>query len=189
MFIVFEGIDKSGKTTQIALVQRALTERGHNVSVYKMPDRTSETGKLISQYLGGNLNLTENEAAELFARNRAEMIPLIDKDLSEGKTVLCDRYVYSGAAYSKLSFDEWHAIESKYPKHIVPDVIMYLLATPQQEYQDPEVYENPDDLTTANNRFTDIFCGKYDWFGPLNVALINRGTISEMFNSIMKFIA
>lgn len=181
MLIVFEGIDKSGKTTQLNALRDALVKAGRDVATYKMPDRESATGKVLTKYLAGGVNLSEQRVAELFSANRAEVMASIKGDLADGKIVLCDRYVYSGAAYSKLSIDEWYAVESKQPDHCVPDLILYLLATPRDQYDDPEVYENPDDLSAANDKFVRIFTGQYpQYFGKLNVCVIATGTIAEV---------
>jgi len=107
VFIVLEGIDGAGKSTQAKMLAEWFEERGHEVVLTKEPTDTA-FGKLIRRLVltGGRVGIIDgakisHEAeALLFAADRAEHIhKLIRPSLKEGKVVISDRYFYSSLAY------------------------------------------------------------------------------------------
>ncbi len=100
-FIVFEGIDGSGKTTQLKLLAEHLTGRGFPVRVTREPGGT-RVGEQIRELL---LNPQYSELvpmaeAFLYAAARAQHVAqVILPALTEGKVVLCDRFIDSSLAY------------------------------------------------------------------------------------------
>jgi dTMP kinase len=99
-FIVLEGLDRSGKTTQVNLLEKHFVEQGKKVQVMRFPDRTTNSGKAIDSYLKGETTMDDHIIHLLFSINRWEKANTIASLLSEGVTVLCDRYYYSGIVYS-----------------------------------------------------------------------------------------
>ena len=98
-FIVFEGIDGTGKSTQIKLLGQALRQRGHDVVLTREPT-DSIYGKQIRALYQKRSSVSPEDELELFIRDRREHIDtLITPSLEAGKTVLCDRYYLSTAAY------------------------------------------------------------------------------------------
>lgn len=99
-FIVIDGIDGSGKQTQTELLREYLVNHGLNVLTLSFP-RYKETffGRLLRGALDGKygdfLHLDPNLACIPYAADRWESKPLIDRHLSEGGIVLCDRYASS----------------------------------------------------------------------------------------------
>lgn len=103
--ILIEGLDRSGKSTQSALLQRQLP----NCELLKFPDRSTRVGSLINDYLTGKTQLSDQSAHLLFSANRWELAKSIEEKLLQGKFIVLDRYIYSGIAYSLaklLSNDE-----------------------------------------------------------------------------------
>lgn len=102
-FIVFEGIDRCGKTTQttrlISHLSTILPER-NKVVLMRFPDRTTPSGKVIDQYLKNQVELDDKDIHLLFAENRRESEPKIRQLLHEGHTIVVDRYAYSGVCFS-----------------------------------------------------------------------------------------
>ncbi len=96
-FVVFEGTDGCGKTTQVALLKERLVKEGYKVAVVDFP-QYSETffGKLVGQYLAGNfgdLNQVDPHLASLaYAGDRWQAKEKIEQWLAEGRTVLANRY-------------------------------------------------------------------------------------------------
>lgn len=101
LFVVFEGGDGSGKTTQVRLLTEALTEAGHRVVTTREPGGTEIGEKLRSLVLDhGNGEIDARTEALIFAASRAAHAhQLIRPALTEGAVVLCDRYIDSSAAY------------------------------------------------------------------------------------------
>ena len=103
IFVVFEGLDRSGKSTQSQMLfdhfQNNLKVPARKIN---FPDRTSQTGKLLNDYLQNSENKLNDEAVHLlFAMNRWEQKEELIESLSKQKTsLICDRYAYSGVAYS-----------------------------------------------------------------------------------------
>ncbi|ORX64686.1 deoxythymidylate kinase-like protein [Anaeromyces robustus] len=127
-FILLEGCDRSGKTTQAKLLIEALKEKNQKVEFARFPDRTSEIGKVIDQYLKSSSNDRNLRAVHLlFTANRWELMDgFVKKMKEEGVTYVIDRYAYSGIAYSMANGidKEWcQKMESGLPK---PDVVLFL---------------------------------------------------------------
>jgi len=106
-FIVFEGIDGAGKSTQAKLLGKWFEERGYEVVITKEPTDTA-FGKLIRKLVltGGEegiidgARISHEAEALLFAADRAEHVnKLIKPALESGKVVISDRYFYSSLAY------------------------------------------------------------------------------------------
>ena len=124
LLIVFEGIDQSGKSTTAQRVKEMLNEKGKEVIIQSFPDRTTETGKLIDYYLYGKC-LPQQVIHLLYSANRWEVMNKIQAHLENGSTVICDRYVYSGLAYSIANGldKEWCCVSDKgLPE---PDLVIY----------------------------------------------------------------
>ncbi|WP_421084683.1 dTMP kinase [Rothia nasimurium] len=100
-FIVFEGGDGSGKTTQIKLLADALTADGHSVLITREPGGTDIGEKLRALVLDhGNGEIDPHTEALIFAASRAAHAhQKIRPALEAGHIVLCDRYIDSSAAY------------------------------------------------------------------------------------------
>lgn len=102
-FIVFEGIDGSGKSTQVELLHRRLIDAGHKTLLTREPGGThlgDEAGRLLRSVA----NLSPIAELLLFNAARAEHVdkiikPALDSRLKTGQVVLCDRFSASTIAY------------------------------------------------------------------------------------------
>ena len=99
-FILFEGCDRSGKSTQCAKLAERLTTDGVAVHAMRFPDRTTEIGKMINSYLGLQQELDDRAVHLLFSANRWEARTRILQLLEQGTSIICDRYTFSGVAFS-----------------------------------------------------------------------------------------
>ncbi|KAJ1889442.1 hypothetical protein LPJ66_008030 [Kickxella alabastrina] len=107
LFILFEGCDRSGKTTQSTRLVQALNDSGIKTKLLKFPDRTTAIGKMIDGYLTQNTKLSDQAIHLMFSANRWEAMEQMQADLESGITLVVDRYAYSGVAFSaakKLDF-------------------------------------------------------------------------------------
>lgn len=99
-FITFEGIDGSGKSTQLRLVERYLTDAGHNVVTTLEPGGTPLGRQLRSVFLETKDTISPRAELLLFAADRAQHVEhLIKPSLAAGKIVISDRYADATAAY------------------------------------------------------------------------------------------
>ncbi len=128
LFIVIEGIDGSGKGTQSKLLNTWLKGKGHSAFLTMEPTE-GDIGKLLREALKHG-NVAPKPLALLFAADRIEHNVQIKKKLSEGKNVICDRYMYSSIAYQGAQGvdKEWIGEINKFA--LVPDVIIYLDVSP-----------------------------------------------------------
>ena len=101
MLIVFDGMDGAGKTTQIELFADWLSQKGHDVLRCRDPGDT-EIGQRMRELLLGQHEIPIAMRTELlmFMAARAQLVDqIIEPALHAGKTVICDRYVFSTVVY------------------------------------------------------------------------------------------
>jgi len=84
-FILFEGIDRCGKTTQSKLLAETLKREGNKVETMRFPDRTTTIGKMIDAYLKMGIDLHDRAIHLLFSANRWELAYVMI-----GKCVCCN---------------------------------------------------------------------------------------------------
>ncbi|XP_053453240.1 thymidylate kinase isoform X2 [Nycticebus coucang] len=98
--IVLEGVDRAGKSTQACRLVSALCSAGRRAELLRFPERSTEIGKLLSSYLGKKSEVEDHSVHLLFSANRWEQVPLIKEKLSQGVTLIVDRYAFSGVAFT-----------------------------------------------------------------------------------------
>ena len=168
-FIVFEGIDGAGKTTQINLLAKYLSEQGRAVYCTAEPTETV-SGGLLRDALSGVSRRTVCEMAAMFVFDRinhnVNPVNGIQKMLADGFDVICDRYYYSSLAYQGSGTDpEWVSnMNLNCPEIMRPDVCIFLDLTPEQSMArinrgraTQEIYENEEKLTQVRNQFYRVF--------------------------------
>ncbi len=104
MFIVLEGVDGSGKSTQIAKLSEMFAQQGIPTEYLHFPRFDAPYfGDLIARFLRGELGSIEQVdpyiVAMLYAGDRRDAAAMIRSWMDEGKVVICDRYVYSNIGY------------------------------------------------------------------------------------------
>lgn len=101
--IVLEGIDGSGKRTQLEMLARALSARGVDFAQVSFPRYDGFFGKLVARFLNGEFGSLDavdpHFSALLYAGDRLESKPGIEAHLAAGRTVIADRYVGSNLAH------------------------------------------------------------------------------------------
>lgn len=141
MFIVLEGLDGAGKSTQIARLKDMFLRRGVEVEYLHFPRFDAPVyGELIARFLRGELGSVEQVnpylVALLYAGDRAECSAKIRGWIEEGKVVIADRYVYSNVGYqcAKIADDkerkalrDW-IFRTEYEEFCIPrpDVSLFL---------------------------------------------------------------
>src|SRR4051812_16369793 len=103
MFVTFEGLDGSGKSTQATLLREALEADGRSVVVTREPGGT-ELGEEIRRLLLHGPDMSAWAEAALFAAARAELVgEVIQPALEQGADVICDRYLDSSLVYQGIA--------------------------------------------------------------------------------------
>ncbi|BGP13757.1 hypothetical protein JCM10213_006412 [Rhodosporidiobolus nylandii] len=148
-FIVFEGLDRSGKSTQVARLVEKLNAKGVKAVAARFPDRTLTTGKMIDSYLSQKADLDDRAIHLLFSANRWERANQILEDLNNGITVVCDRYAFSGIAFSVIKGLSWTWCQAPDVGLPQPDLVLFLSISPsaaatrggfgQERYETSEV--------------------------------------------------
>lgn len=160
--IVFEGTDKSSKTTQSIKLCHRLNDEGYKSVIYTFPDRQTPIGKVIDKVLEGKLELNKQSLHLLFSANRWEFYDVINTHLNNGINVILDRYLYSGLVYSISN-----GLDLEWCKHSdiglkIPDIIFFLniddntLKSRLKTSDKLEIYETYQFQRNVRKLFTDI---------------------------------
>ena len=171
-FIVFEGIDGSGKSSHARLLAERLQREGVEV------ERTFEPtdgaiGTLLRRYLKGEIASSERAIASLFLADRLDHIQKeggLLATLERGVTVVCDRYLYSSVAYNCGSESvEWVADLNQAAHDLLrPDLVVYLdlpVAVMEQRLQNrsyKEIYETVAYQRRVQERYVEALARWHD---------------------------
>ncbi|MEY3421463.1 MAG: hypothetical protein RIR48_1755 [Bacteroidota bacterium] len=136
LFIAFEGIDGSGKSTQVRMLAEYLTQQGHKVYTTFEPT-DSPIGKMIRDIFNHRMEGDQRVIAALFAADRLNHLlhsqDGILRKLEEGYTIITDRYYFSSYAYHSVYVDmDWviHA-NSMSADLLRPDLNIYIDISPE----------------------------------------------------------
>ena len=128
-FIVFEGIDGAGTSTQI----KKICEKNPQKFFQTAEPTSLETGKFLRRMLGGEFSVDEKTNSFLFAADRAEHLygkNGIIEQINNGKTVISDRYLFSSLAYQSISCGEElpKLLNSTFP---LPEILFFFEIDPE----------------------------------------------------------
>lgn len=164
-FIALEGIDGSGKTTQIQLLEEYLKGKGHKVYVTAEPTR-DPIGRLIRDIFAGKMEADHRVIAALFAADRLQHL-LNERDglmkkMKEGYTILTDRYYLSSYAYHGVHTDmDWVIETNRLSRELLaPDAHIYIDMDAKVSMErinstrpSVELYETEENLNAVHNAY------------------------------------
>lgn len=167
-FIVFEGIDGAGKTTQIERLAAKLRAEGRKVTVTAEPT-VSVSGGLLRDALGGLQKRTACEMAAMFVLDR--VFHNVNPDgiqamIEAGYDVISDRYYYSSMAYqgSQTDFAWVRDMNLNCPEIRRPDLCIFLDLSPEEsmarigrDRAHTEIYEKKEILEAVRSQFLHVF--------------------------------
>ncbi len=157
MLITFEGIDGSGKTTQLRLLKEYLEERGRKVIAIREPGGTVFSENIRELLLYSEENISPRAELLLFESARAHLVEtLIKPAIEEGSIVLCDRFYDSTMAYQGygrgIPLEEVKSCNMTATGGLVPTLTFYLKLDLDESRQRAK-YRQHDRIEQSGNDF------------------------------------
>jgi len=169
LFIAFEGIDGSGKSTQVKMLAEKLISEGHKVYTTFEPT-DSPIGSIIRNIMKGRMQADHKTIAGLFVADRLDHllneVNGIVKKMKEGYTVISDRYCFSSYAYQGTHMDiDWVIAANAMSTEIIrPDINIFIDILPEDAMQrlnanrgTIELYETLENLRAVRNTYLEAF--------------------------------
>ncbi len=194
MLITFEGMDKSGKTTQIKLLSDYLKEKGHDVVVTREPGGT-KVGEIIREILlNKNNEISDRTELLLYLASRSQNTKnVIIPALKKNKIVICDRYIDSSIVYQGfgrgINIETIKLMNNFATYEIKPDITFVMII-------DKESYEKrkgaQDRIESSGNEFLNRVLNGYEFLKSLEekrfVFIDANRRIEDIFNRIKKVV-
>jgi dTMP kinase len=188
-FIVMEGLDGSGLSTQARLLRNFLSKKGRKTVLTKEPTMISLAGREIRKVLDRKLKIPAKKLQELFAKDREEHLKKeILPALKKGKIVISDRYFFSSFAFGKAQGLPLGWLIKLNDKFLLPDLTLILQVRPriclqriQKRKSEKTLFEKGKGLSRAYREYKTLPARFKD------VKLINgEKTINGVFLEIKK---
>ncbi|MCL1467749.1 dTMP kinase [Argonema galeatum] len=176
LFIVFEGIDGSGTSTQSNLLKDYFTAKGYQAVVTYEPSN-GPVGNLIRQALKRRVFFVndsqkfDEQMAYLFAADRYDHlfneVDGVFKLIDDNFTVISTRYFFSSLAYHWNTQEDWELVSSLNDGFPNPDLVIYIdipvevALTRIRDRSVKDIYENEEKLARVSKNYQDIF-SKYE---------------------------
>ena len=189
MYIVLEGIDGAGKSTQIKLLKEWLENNGLSVETIVEPT-DMEVGKLIRKLLtrsDATSDTMQKTLGLLFAADRLILMDKIEQFEKDNVVVISDRSFYSSLSYQEPQ--EWIKEINKYAK--IPDLVLLLdldVKKSVERCDGTDEFENEEFLTGVKQNYLDL-AKKCDNFkiidannGPNKVSSDIKKAVAPLFD-------
>ncbi len=195
-FIVFEGLDGSGQSTQAERLGSFLKKKKIKTHITKEPTNNL-IGGLIRGRLQGDWKSTPECLQLLFAADRAHHLEKeVTSFLEKGINVICDRYFFSSIAFGSLEIKDWNWLKEINKMFVVPDVVFYLKVSPDvciKRISDTrfsfELFEKEEKLKAIEKSYNRL-AKEYDFFriidGEKKIEEVSEEIISLTLNNFFK---
>ena len=187
-FIVFEGIDGCGKSTQLEMCAEKLRAMGREPVTLREPGGTDVGEQLRQLVLNSKHSLDVKAELFLFMACRAQLVDeVIQPELASGRDVLCDRFLWSSVAYQGgglgLGVKTVLRIGDLATDGIHPD--MYLIYDVEPEVSQHRRGGDSDRIESRDDEFHATVRDTYKWLAmkfSYQAAILNaNGTVDEVF--------
>ncbi|MBQ2931930.1 MAG: dTMP kinase [Clostridia bacterium] len=168
-FIVFEGIDGSGKSTQINLLAEALKKRSISCRTTLEPT-FGMVGSVLHDILSGKMSADPKVVASLFVADRLDHIlnqtDGVLKSVENGETVICDRYYFSSYAYQSVEVPrDWVVSANRMAAETLrPDATIFIDISAEtamnrisKNRENTELYETKERLSAVREGYFSAF--------------------------------
>jgi dTMP kinase len=169
MFVTFEGLDGSGKSTQVKRLRAALESEGREVVTAREPGQTA-LGEKIRDLVLHDAGMTPWAEALLYAASRAEVVEeIVRPALERGADVLLDRYLDSSIVYQGigrgLGVDEVLEVNMLATGGLLPDRTFVLAVDPEASLR--RVGGKPDRIEREDAAFHERVAAGYEQLASL----------------------
>ncbi len=195
-FVVFEGIDGTGTTTQLQILRRKFAGKPVHFTCEPTDGRI---GSLIREALRGTVKFTPETMAFLFASDRNEHLfgnTGIMENIGNGQAVFCDRYLFSSLAYQGSGIQKklTESLNSQFP---LPEYLFFFDLDPETAMRrvlkrggELEIYEKLTFQQEVSRRYRDIIAGYRETNPQIRIVDIDASqtidVISQKIWSIVK---
>ncbi len=186
LFLAFEGIDGSGKSTQVQLLAEHLKKAGHQVYTTFEPTN-SPIGTMIRDIFSHKMEADNRTIAGLFVADRLHHLlhktEGVLKKLEEGYTIITDRYYFSSYAYHAVHMPMHWVIQANAlsAELLRPDLTIYIDISPEVSMEriskgrsSTEMYETLDNLRKVKDKYMEAF----EWLSDEEKVFITDGNRS-----------
>ena len=180
--IIFEGLDRIGKTTQSKLLLDYLSDEcGLRCERLAFPDRSTQIGKLIDAYLKRQIEFNDQTIHLLFSANRWECMDSMRAKLLQGCHLIVDRYAYSGVAFSQAKGLNQTWCQSCDVGLLQPDLVLYFHRDKQStclSHTGDERYETASFQEKVESHFEQFRSSSHQW-KTINVSSADKGNMRD----------
>ncbi len=193
-FIVFEGLDGSGQSTQVKLLAEFLEKRGYKVLKTKEPTKDSKFGKKIRKILDKEKRISPKKLQKLFSKDRAwHLKKIIIPALKERKIVISDRYFFSSFSYGITDGVGLKELITLNKKFLLPDLVFFLDVSPEicvqrieRRGEEKTLFEEKEILKKVYENYKKVL---KEFEKTTKIFIINgERSIEEVFSEIKKIV-
>lgn len=195
MLITFEGIDGCGKSTQIEKLSQFLTEKGHDVHIFREPGGTPLSEQIRDILLNSSEDIDPVAETLLFSAARAQLVARrIRPLLKTGSIVILDRFYDSTTAYQgygrqAIPVDQIENLNTLATQELEPDLTIYLSLDPEKAARRRTSGEVEDRMERSGHDFFQKVSEGYDRIASRNKRVVTLDSSQSPEQTFAKIIS